>query len=213
MTIRVALADDHPIFLEGLDQLLRLEPDFEVVARCLDGVEALTAVRELAPDMLVLDLRMPGLDGLGVLRELARDGGPATRVVLLSAELDQDQVLEAFRLGVRGVVLKQMAPKLLVRCLRKVHAGERWLETRSTAQVLDRLLLRETGGEQAAHLLTPRELEIVRLVAEGLQNRQIAARLSITEGTVKVHVHNVYQKLQVGGRLALLRWAEEHGLA
>jgi DNA-binding NarL/FixJ family response regulator len=211
MSIRVALADDHPLFLDGLEQLLALEPDIEVVARCVDGEEILRAVRELKPDVLLLDLQMPGKDGLAVLRELARERAP-TRVVLLTAALHEDHLLEALRLGVKGVVLKEMAPRLLIRCLRKVHAGERWVETKSTAQALDKLLLRQEGSREAAAVLTQREIEIARLVAAGLQNKEIAARLAITEGTVKVHVHSIYLKLKVSTRLGLMRWAEERGL-
>jgi two-component system, NarL family, nitrate/nitrite response regulator NarL len=211
MTIRVALADDHPIFLDGVEQLFRLEPDIEVVARCVDGEETVRAVRELAPDVLLLDLRMPVLDGMSVLRELAR-AGTATRVVLLTADLDETDVLEAIRLGVRGVVLKEMAPRLLIECVRKVHAGERWLERRSTALALDKLLAKEALARDAAEALTQRETEIVRMAARGLANKEIAARLRITEGTVKVHVHSVYVKLKLSNRVALMRWAESRGL-
>jgi len=211
MTIRVVLADDHPIFLDGVEQLFQLEPDLEVVARCVDGEETVRAVRELAPDVLLLDLRMPVLDGMSVLRELAREPGP-TRVVLLTADLDENDVLDAIRLGVRGVVLKEMAPRLLIQCVRKVHAGERWLERRSTAQALDKLLAKEALGRDVAAVLTQRETEIVRMVARGLANKEIASRLQITEGTVKVHVHSVYVKLKVSNRVALMRWAESRGL-
>ena len=182
-----------------------------MVARCVDGEETLRAVRELKPDVLLLDLQMPGKDGLAVLRELAGERSP-TRVVLLTAAVHEDLLLEALRLGVKGVVLKEMAPRLLIRCLRKVHAGERWVETKSTAQALDKLLQREKGSRAAAGVLTQREIEIVRLVAGGLQNKEIAARLAITEGTVKVHVHSIYVKLKVSTRLGLMRWAEERGL-
>jgi DNA-binding NarL/FixJ family response regulator len=211
MTIRIVLVDDHPIFLQGVERLFRLEPDLEVVARCIDGEEALRAVREHRPDVLLLDLRMPGMDGLAVLRELEREGTP-TRVVVLTAALDEDDVLAAIELGVRGVVLKEMAPRLLVQAVRKVHAGERWLETRSAALALEKLVRKQAGARAAAEMLTQRETEIVRMVASGLTNKEIASRLKITEGTVKVHVHSVYQKLRVGNRVALMRWAEGHGL-
>jgi DNA-binding NarL/FixJ family response regulator len=211
MTIRIVLVDDHPIFLQGVERLFRLEPDLEVVARSIDGEEALRAVREHRPDVLLLDLRRPGMDGLAVLRELEREGTP-TRVVVLTAALDEDDVLAAIELGVRGVVLKEMAPRLLVQAVRKVHAGERWLETRSAALALEKLVRKQAGARAAAEMLTQRETEIVRMVASGLTNKEIASRLKITEGTVKVHVHSVYQKLRVGNRVALMRWAEGHGL-
>ena len=211
MTIRLALADDHPIFLDGLEKLFALEPDIEVVARCVDGEEAVRAVRELAPDVLLLDLQMPVLDGLSVLRELAREPA-STRVVLLTVDLAENDVLEAIRLGVRGVVLKEMAPRLLIECVRKVHAGERWLERRSTALALDKLLEKDALAREVSEALTQRETEIVRMASRGLSNKEIASRLGITEGTVKVHVHSVYVKLKVSNRVALMRWAVDRGL-
>lgn len=211
MTIRVALADDHPLILDGLEQLLRLEPDFSVVARCADGAEALAAVEQHRPDILILDLQMPGVDGLQVLRALEAQGSD-TRVVVLTGVLDDQQIVAALRHGVRGVVVKSMAPSLLLRCLRKVHAGERFLEHESTSLAIDSLLRREEGAREAARLLTARENEIVRMVSSGMRNREIAERLVVTEGTIKTHLHNIYQKLGVESRLELSEWAGRRGL-
>ncbi len=127
MPIHLVLADDHPIILDGLEILFRMEKDIQVVARCVNGEEVLQAVRQHRPDILILDIRMPGKDGLAVLREMKDEDLP-TRVVLLTVALDEEETLEALRLGVRGVVLKEMAPQMLVQCVRKVHAGEQWLE-------------------------------------------------------------------------------------
>jgi len=211
MPITLVLANDHPIFLEGLEDILRREPDFQVLARCLEGQAALRAVRELKPDVLILDLRMPKMDGLGVLREMQEEK-LSTRVVVLTAALDEDEVLEAIRLGVQGVVLKEMAARLVVQCVRKVHAGEQWLEKRSVSLALERLLKREAATREIAGLLTSREIEIVRMVADGLRNREIADRLYINEGTVKAHLHNIYEKLKVNSRLQLTRYARDKGL-
>jgi DNA-binding NarL/FixJ family response regulator len=211
MPITLVLANDHPIFLEGLEEILRREPDFQVLARCLEGQAALRAVRELKPDVLILDLRMPKMDGLAVLREMQKEK-LSTRVVVLTAALDEDEVLEAIRLGVQGVVLKEMAARLLVQCIRKVAAGEQWLEKRSVSLALERLLKREAATREIAGLLTSREIEIVRMVADGLRNREIADRLYINEGTVKVHLHNIYEKLKVNSRLQLTRYARDKGL-
>ena len=211
MAILIVLADDHPIFLRGLTDLFRPEKDITVLASCRTGEEALEAVRTHRPDVLVLDIRMPRLDGFGVLRALRGEKVP-TRTVLLTAELEEHDALEVFRLGVRGVVLKEMAPQLLVQAVRKVHAGEPWLERQSFRRALDRLLLQETGARQVAGLLTSRELELVRLVAHGLRNRAIADRLRISEATVKDHLHNVYEKLNVDGRVALTVLVREKGL-
>jgi DNA-binding NarL/FixJ family response regulator len=127
MPIHLVLADDHPIILDGLEILFRMEKDIQVVARCVNGEEVLQAVRQHRPDILILDIRMPGKDGLAVLREMKDEDLP-TRVVLLTVAPDEEETLEALRLGVRGVVLKEMAPQMLVQCVRKVHAGEQWLE-------------------------------------------------------------------------------------
>jgi DNA-binding NarL/FixJ family response regulator len=212
MPITLVLADDHPIFLSGLEDILRAEPDFQVLARCAEGQAALRAVRQLNPDVLILDLRMPKMDGLGVLREMQKEK-LSTRVVVLTAAPDEDEVLEAIRLGVYGVVLKEMAPRLLIQCIRKVAAGEQWLEKRSVSLALERLLKRETATRQIAKVLTSREIEIVRMVAEGLRNKAIAERLYVSEGTIKVHLHHIYEKLKVNSRVQLARYARDQGLA
>lgn len=211
MPIRILLADDHPIVLDGLEQLFRLEPDVEIVARCRDGEETLRALQVHRPDVVVLDLRMPRGDGLDVVRGIEA-GGLLTRVVLLTAALEEDQLVEALRLGVGGVVLKEMAPQLLVEAVREVHAGRRWLDKGSMDRALGRLLQKEESRREAAETLTPRELEIVRMVASGLRNRAIAEKLFISEGTVKIHLHNIYQKIGVDGRLELVVSAQRKGL-
>jgi two-component system, NarL family, nitrate/nitrite response regulator NarL len=211
MPVRLVLADDHPIVLDGLEQLFRAQKDFAIVARCHDGAETLRAVRQHRPDVLLLDIRMPAPDGLQVIRELQGDGLP-TRIVLLTAALEEDDVLEAVRLGVKGVVLKEMAPQMLVECVRKVAAGEQWIERRSLTMALDKVLRREAGFREVSATLTPREIEIVRLAARGLRNQAIANQLHISEGTVKVHLHNIYEKLGVDGRVALTLYAREKGL-
>lgn len=208
---RVVLADDHPIVLDGLEQLFRFESDFEVVARCRNGDETLRVVRELRPDLLLLDIKMPGQDGLAVLRAL-RDEGIPTKVVLLTAALNDDQLVEAVRLGVRGVILKETAPRLLTTALREVQAGGQWLEGGPVSRALRKLVQREKGTREAEKILTPREMEIVRMAGKGLRNREIAERLFITEGTVKIHFHNIYQKLEITGRLDLALYARDKGL-
>jgi DNA-binding NarL/FixJ family response regulator len=209
--IRLVLADDHPLVLSGLEQLFAGQPEFLVLASCTDGEEALRAVRRHRPDILILDLKMPKADGLTVLREL-RSEKLAVRVVVLTAALDEGEVLEAIRLGVRGVVLKDMATRQLIQCLHNVHAGEEWLEKRSVGRALEKILRRETELQALSKLLTAREVELLRLVAGGLNNKEIAAQLNITEGTVKVHLHSVYDKLKLKSRLALTLYAREKGL-
>lgn len=205
------LADDHPLVLNGLYHLLREYPEFAVLERCTSGSEALAAAKRHRPDVLVLDLLMPGMDGLAVVRAL-NDAGPSPAVVLLTAQLHEDQLIEALRLGVRGFVLKEMATKLLVECLRRVYAGGQWLEKDSAGKAMAKLVRREAMGREIAGLLTPREIEVVTMVAKGFSNKEIGSHLCIAEGTVKIHLHNIYEKLKINRRAELVRFAEEYGL-
>ncbi len=211
MPIRVLLADDHPIVLSGLDQLFRNEPDFEVLARCSDGEEAVREIERLAPDVAVLDVKMPKRTGVEVLRDL-KERGLSTRVVLLTAELEDQEFVEAVRLGVKGLVLKEMASRLLVQCVRTVHGGGQWLDRETLQRALDNMVQRESALKEVSGLLTPRELEIVKMVSQGLRNKEIGARLFITEGTVKIHLHSIYEKVKVNGRMELSLYAREKGL-
>jgi two-component system, NarL family, nitrate/nitrite response regulator NarL len=209
--IRLVIADDHAVVLKGLQALFGTEPDLAVVADCTTGEQTIRAVREHLPDVLVLDLRMHGLDGLAVLRAL-NEQGIRPRTVLLAAEIDDDQTLEAVRLGVAAVVLKEMAPHLLIGCIRKVHAGERWFEGQSVGRALEGMLRREAGLRDLRQALTNRELDIVRMIVLGLRNAEIAGRLCVSEGTVKSHLHHVYEKLGVHSRMDLLLLAQQKGL-
>jgi DNA-binding NarL/FixJ family response regulator len=212
MPIRLILADDHPLILDALDTLFMLEEDIEVVERCLNGIDTMKKVREHRPDILILDIRMPGKDGLQVAWEIKTEKLP-TKVVLLTAELDEDQLRDAIRMGVQGIILKEMASKLLLQAIRKVNAGEQWIERRMERQLLEKTLRREAGTREVSSVLTTREIDIVKMVAHGLRNKEVAQKLSISEGTVKVHLHNIFEKLKLDGRLALLRYAQEKELA
>jgi DNA-binding NarL/FixJ family response regulator len=211
MPVKLVLVDDHPIVLEGLAAILEPEEDFALAATCTSGAAALRAVREHRPDVLVLDLRIPDLDGLAVLRAL-RSEGLTPRVVLLTGDLDEGEMRQALELGVAGVVLKEMAPRLLVQCVRKVHAGGQWLEQRTVGRVLEQALRREAGLAEVAAVLTPRQIELARAVASGLANKEVAQRLHISEGTVKVHLHAIYERLAVSGRAELQRYLIEKGV-
>ena len=210
--IRVVIADDHPIVARGLEALLGMEPGFQIIARSTDGEQALRAVRAHRPDLLILDLNMPGKNGLEVLKEIKAAKLP-TRVVLLVAQIQDEELLEATRLDVGGVVLKELAPRLLVQCLRKVYAGERWIERTSAARAFEKLLRREANVRDLARLLTAREIEIVKMVARGLRNRVIAEELSVSEGTVKTHLHSVFEKLGVRSRGELIAYCHQKGIA
>jgi DNA-binding NarL/FixJ family response regulator len=210
MAIRILLADDHPILLDALENLFGLQPDFQVVGRHLTGAETIDAVGRLRPDVLVLDLRMPNGDGLDVLREMARSHA-STKVVVLTAAASDGDVLEAIRLGIRGLVLKESAPRTLVECVRRVHAGGQHIEPQFLTRATDASQQRAAGRRDLEDVLTPRELQILRLVAEGLRNKQIAQDLEISEGTVKIHLHNIYEKVNVDSRVELALMARSKG--
>lgn len=214
MAIDLVLVDDHPLVLNGLRYLFSADPDLHVLSCCADGEAALEAVALHQPDILLLDLKMPKMDGLQVLREL-HNRNPRPKVVVLTAALVEDEVLEAIQLGVRGVVLKTMPPELLIQCIKKVYAGGEWLEKNSVARALEKLLKRESDMQNLRKLpdpLTPRELDLIRLVATGHSNKKIAEQRHISEGTVKVHLHNIFDKLQIKSRVALTLYAQDNGL-
>lgn len=197
MSIRLVMVDDHPLVLGGLEQLFRLEPEFEVLATCSTAAEGWQAVTSHEPDVLLLDLKLPDSNGLSLLRRLDRTRPPA--VVVLTAVQDENVLLDAVRLGARGIVLKAMAPRLLESCLRAVHHGREWL-TVNGVDLAQRLRQRLEIETELERVLTPRELEIVRLVDLQLDNEAIARRLSISVGTVKIHLHHVFDKLTLRGR-------------
>ena len=210
--IRLVLVDDHPLVLRGLRALFAAEPDFEVVAACLTSGDGLAAIRAHRPDIVLLDIRMPDIDGFGVLRAIKGES-VSPRIVLLTAEIDERATLEALRLGVYGIVLKDLPSESLLQCLRKVHAGEHWVEHRAVGRALATFMQREAARREISRVLTAREIEVVRMVAEGLSSVRIAHELHVSEGTVKTHLHRIYEKLGLDGRVQLALLAREKGIA
>jgi DNA-binding NarL/FixJ family response regulator len=208
MPIRLVMVDDHPLVLGGLEQLFRGEHDFEVLATCSTAAEGWQALAVHQPDVLLLDLKLPDGDGLSLLRRLDPTKPPA--VVVLTAVHDENVLLDAARLGARGVVLKAMAPRVLERCVRAIHEGRTWL-TVDGVNLAERLARRRDIEAELACVLTPRELEIVRLVDLHLDNDEIANRLAISVGTVKIHLHHVFDKLDLRGRHELQQLLREKG--
>ena len=200
--MRVVLADDHPIVLTGLRALLKPEPGVEIVAAAPDGATALAMIRAHEPDIAVLDVDMPQLTGLDVLEALEADG-LLTRVVFLTGSASDEQIATAVERGAWGLLLKESAPDTLMECLEAVSSGQRWLPEALVAPAVRRATERRGTDSQLARVLTAREYEIAGLVAEGLSNKHICRQLSISEGTVKVHLHNMYEKLQISNRTVL----------
>lgn len=211
MPIRIVVADDHPIVLSGIAQLLSLEHDLEVVACCTRGSEAREAIRRERPDIMITDLVMPDCSGLDLQREINEAKLPV-RVVLLTARIEHEQVLEALELGIAGVVLKESAPLQILDCVRHVAAGEQWMDQLIGRRTLDGVLRRQAAVDRASRVLTAREIEVVRMVASGLRNKEIAEHLSIGEGTVKTHLRTIFEKLGITSRIKLTIYAREHSL-
>ena len=209
MAIRLFLADDHPIVLDGLTRVLASNTRYTVVGTAANGDDALAAIRAKTPDVAILDIRMPGKTGLEVAAAILNDK-LATRVVLLTADITDDDTLAAVRLGVHGVVLKQMAKTLLLKCIDKVHAGGRWVEQESMRRAFENFLKKESPTETPpASELTSAETRIVELVITGARNKEIADRLGLSESTVKNHLHSIYLKLNLESRRQLVQWYEK----
>jgi len=215
--VRIVIADDHPIFRDGLRRLLESEQDLKVIGEACDGVEAVKLARELKPEILLLDLAMPRRHGLEALRELstAPTSSPV-RVILLTAAAEKKQIVEALQLGARGVVLKDSATQLLLKSIHTVMAGEYWVGRESVSNLVQYLsALMQSSGEDARRKkfgLTPRELEIVSAVVAGFSNKEIAEYFKISEDTVKHHLSNIFDKVGVSSRLELALFAVNQSL-
>ena len=205
----VLIADDHPIVLEGLAALLQGSAH-SVVARCCNGTEVLEALHRDEPDILVLDLNMPAPNALEIARTLKQRPQPA-RIVLLTSELADIEIVEAMRLGIAGIVLKETAAQQLLTCLDTVGSGQQWFDPEIARRAMN-MAVWNAPAVRAAERLTRRELDVARLVARGLRNKDVARELSITEGTVKMYLHNIYEKLNLDGRVELANIAREQGL-
>jgi two-component system nitrate/nitrite response regulator NarL len=210
--VRILIADDHRLFREGLRALLEGEKDLAVVGDACDGAEAIELVARLHPDVLLLDLAMPNMPGLDTLRVLTKGPWPV-RVIMLTASIGPDDVVQALQLGARGIVSKEEASEKLLRAIRTVMAGEYWIAHRNVATLVDvwRSVRKPADSTVKKDFgLSARELEIVAAVLAACSNKEIAAKLAISEKTVKNHLTNVFDKLGVSKRLELALFALNH---
>jgi two-component system nitrate/nitrite response regulator NarL len=213
-SIGILIADDHAVFRFGLRTLLESEPGFTVVGEAVDGSEVAKMTRLLKPAVLMLDLAMPGLTGIQVLHELASVHGEV-RTIVLTAAIEKKQIVEALQLGARGILLKDAAIQLVTKCIEKVLAGDYWVGREAVTSLVDYLqgLKQSTEGKAEQRLLnfTPREQEIISAILTGCVNKEIAAKLSISEDTVKRHLSNIFAKAGVSNRLELAVWSMNKG--
>ena len=208
--IRVVLADDHAVVRRGLAGLIESTDDLEVVGVARDGAEAVELVREHRPDVAVMDLQMPVLDGVDATRLIVA-GETGTEVLVLTSFSDHARIDAALGAGAVGYLLKDAEPEVLLDGIRAVARGESPLDPRAARRLLDRAATGAGAGASPAGL-SPRETEVLRLVVEGLLNKQIAQRLGITERTVKAHLTSAYQRIGVADRTQAALWVERHGL-
>jgi two-component system nitrate/nitrite response regulator NarP len=199
---RLLIADDHPIFLDGLKQFL-IANDHSVMSCARNSGDALTMMEEVRPDVLVLDVNMTEGGGFHVLRTL-RGAGSDMPVIFLTVGLKPSETLEAIQLGINGIVLKHSDPTNLLACIEAISAGETWIDPTIIEQALRERINRDSKSILPNSGLTQRQDELVRLVGQGLRNKQIADRLGLTEGTVKVHLHAIYAKLGISSRAQLM---------
>jgi DNA-binding NarL/FixJ family response regulator len=214
-SIRIVVADDHPVVRFGVRNMLLNEQGFEVVGEAEDGDDAITQTLELEPDILLLDLLMPRLPGLEAMRAIMTKS-PRVKIVLLTSTISQQQIIEALQIGARGIVLKDAVVGDLSEALRAVLGGDYWIGGERVANLLKALqqLTAQAAAapERKTYGLTPRELEVVSSIVEGCSNRDIAKQYSISEETVKRHLSNVFDKTGVSTRLELALFAIAHKL-
>lgn len=198
----VLVVDDHPFFLHGFSQYLEDALDFEVET-ALSVDEAISKMDAMCPDLAMLDVTMHGGGGMKVLRHM-RQNYPHVPAMFLTVHIDPEQTIEAMRLGVKGIALKDSDPEVIINGMKAILAGGKWFERGVTEPALQYSVDKPTRAVRSDDLLTKREMEIVELVCLGLRNRQIADRCSLTEGTVKIHLNSVYRKLGVASRAELI---------
>lgn len=212
--VRVLLVDDHTLFREGLEMIISNQPDMVVVGQASDGLEGVIKALELKPDLILMDIQMPVMDGIEATRRIKQDL-PETTIVMLTVRDDEEKLFEAIKNGAQGYLLKKMHSAELLSLTHRALAGEVAIPARLAGQMLDEFRrLSRIAPRQKDDLaqLSPRELEVLNLVAEGKSDKEIAQMLSLSINTIKTHLRNILSKLQVGNRKEAARVAKTKGL-
>lgn len=212
--VRILIADDHPVFRYGLRTLLESESNLTVIGEAVDGSEVAKLIGELKPDVLLLDLAMPRLTGIEVLREMASTHG-SVRTIVLTAAIENRQIVEALQLGARAILLKDAAIQLVTKCIESVMAGSYWVGQETVTNLVEYLRSLEAGKEprKSPRLaeFTPRERQIISAIIVGSTNKEIASKLTLSEDTVKHHLSHIFAKAGVSSRLELAIWSMNQG--
>ncbi len=209
--IHILIADDHSIVREGLKQLLELEDDFEVVGQASNGVETIERVKELKPDVLLLDINMPIMNGIKALKRLKEDGID-TKVVILTIHEDREYLLETMQIGASGYILKDSDSASFFKAIRDAHSGESYIQPKLAADLIKEFNKPRVVRVKSENELTQREYEVIALIADGLNNKDIAERLFISEKTVKNHVSNIFRKINVSDRTQAAIYAYKNNI-
>jgi DNA-binding NarL/FixJ family response regulator len=208
--IRILIADDHPVIREGLSAMLSRQPDFMILGEAENGKDAVKKARQLRPDIVLMDLRMPEMDGVEAMKRIRQDN-PKTKFIILTTYKDGDYIFKGIEAGARAYLLKDAKREDVYNAIRIVHEGGSILQPEITAKVLDRFS--EISQQiQEPEVLSARELEILRLIAKGTSNKEIASNLGLYESTVKTHVHNIFHRLGVNDRAEAVAQAIKRGL-
>lgn len=214
-TIRILIADDHTLVRQGIRLLLETQSDFQVVGEASDGAEAIRLAREFVPNLIVMDIGMPNVDGLEAIREI-KQAQPQVQILALTMFEGDEYFFRILAAGAGGYVLKRAASSDLITAVRAVARGEVFLypsvAKKLVADYLARVQSNEPGAHSASGILTPREHEVVNLIADGLSNREIAARLQVSLSTVQTHYAHIIEKLNLRNRTELVKYAIRHGL-
>jgi len=211
--IRVLIVDDHTLFRSGIKLLLERQEGFEVVGEAGDGLDGVKRAKQLKPDVVLLDLHMPGTSGLQAI-PLLREEAPQSQIIMLTVSEDADDLLEALRAGARGYLLKNIETDFLLDSIRRAAAGESVMSSQMAGKLADAMRMPQKGSASEARLekLTPREREIIVMLARGASNKEIARSLDLAESTVKIHVQGILRKLNLASRVQAAVYAVEHGL-
>ncbi len=211
-TIRILLADDHAVVREGLSSLIRLKPDMEVVGEAADGIEVVNMARDLQPDVILLDMVMPRQNGLEAIQQLKREQNPA-RILVLSSFAQDEQIFPAIKAGASGYLLKDSSPQQLITAIRDVHRGESSLHPTIARKLIGEFSAPSENQVATPTPLTDREVDVLKLVASGYSNQEIAKKLSVSERTVGKHVSSILEKLHLTNRTQAALYALREGYA